>query len=213
MLVMVVSRVFVAVHRRTVLQVQPLQSSDHIAQSCSMSETNFLRASTLLLAGLLMALAGCASPPTMESVTRTFSPYKFDKVQGNVVTREQAEALRLGMSKSQVRDILGTPLLTSVFRTDRWDYAFTLQRQGAEPQSRHFAVYFKDDLLEQFDKEDLPREADFVATIKTMREISKMPALAASAEALQSFAPQAIAPAQPAPATTPTYPPLEPRQP
>ena len=51
-------------------------------------------------------------------------------MQGNFVSKEQVEALRPGMSRQQVRDILGTPLVTSVFHADRWDYVFTIKRQG-----------------------------------------------------------------------------------
>ena len=63
-----------------------------------------------------------------------YGVYKIDIVQGNFVSREQAAALKPGMSRAQVRDILGTPLLTSVFHADRWDYVFTFKRQGVEPQ-------------------------------------------------------------------------------
>ena len=65
----------------------------------------------LLLGVALWMLAGCA----------WLEPYKVPIVQGNVVTREQVAVLRPGMSRIQVRDILGTPLLTSVFHAHRWD--------------------------------------------------------------------------------------------
>jgi outer membrane protein assembly factor BamE len=51
-------------------------------------------------------------------------------VQGNVVTSEQVARVKPGMTRAQVRDILGTPLLTDPFHADRWDYLFTIRRQG-----------------------------------------------------------------------------------
>ncbi|HMS27888.1 MAG TPA: outer membrane protein assembly factor BamE, partial [Burkholderiaceae bacterium] len=68
-----------------------------------------------LLSSLLMACGGV--------------PYKIDVAQGNFVSKEQISALKLGMPRAQVMDILGTPLLVSVFHADRWEYVFTLKRQ------------------------------------------------------------------------------------
>ena len=62
------------------------------------------------------------------------TPYRIDIMQGNVVTQEQAALVKPGMSREQVRDLLGSPLLTSAFHAERWDYVFTLRRQGVEPQ-------------------------------------------------------------------------------
>ena len=166
---------------------------------------------------VITGVAGCAGvPDSLAVVENVVSPYRMDMVQGNVVTREQVDALKPGMAKSQVRDILGTPLLASVFHADRWDFVFTLNRQGVEPQSRHFAVYFKGDVLDHFDAADLPREAEFVASLKSIKELGKLPAMDATPESLQAFAP-AAAPAATS-AVLPTgvvasYPPLEPRKP
>ena len=71
------------------------------------------------------------------------TPYKMDIVQGNVVTREQFALVKPGMSRAQVRDVLGTALLTSVFHADRWDYIFTLKSQTAKNQQRKVSIFFK----------------------------------------------------------------------
>lgn len=138
-------------------------------------------------------------------------PYRIDIVQGNVVTREQVAVLRPGMSRIQVRDVLGTPLLASVFHANRWDYVFTLKRQGAEPQSRKVAVFFKDDVLERFEADPLPSEAEFVATLDTKPPSIKIPVLEATPETLERFpAPGAPAESKPLPPLPASYPPLEP---
>jgi len=191
-------------------KVQPLQSPDHIAQPIPMLDSSRLRL-TLPLALLLGSLAACSSAPSNKSWMDVVSPYHFDRVQGNVVTREQVNALKEGMPRAVVKDILGTPLLTSVFHADRWDYVFTFRRQGAEPQSRHVAVFFSDDKLARYEADGLPSEAEFVATLQSMPKIEKVPPMEASAESLQKFPPPAAKPAAPAVSKTTTdYPPLEP---
>ena len=171
-----------------------------------------LRTSLLLLALLIGSLTACSSAPSSKNWLEVVSPYRFDRVQGNVVTREQMNALKTGMPRAVVRDILGTPLLTSVFHSDRWDYVFTFRRQGAESQSRHVTVYFKGDTLDRYEADELPSEAEFVATLKSLPLPDKLPALEASAESLEKFpasAKPAVVVTAPVKAGT-DYPPLEP---
>jgi outer membrane protein assembly factor BamE len=176
--------------------------------------TSRLRLILLPLALLLVGLTGCSSTPSSKkSWLDVISPYRFDRVQGNVITREQLAALKTGMPRSVVKDILGTPLLTSVFHADRWDYVFTFRRQGSEPQSRRVTLFFQGDALERFESDDLPSEAEFVATLKSMPTAGKLPPMEASKESLDKF-PPAAKPAPTEPAATRSsadYPPLEPR--
>ncbi|AEG91291.1 outer membrane protein assembly factor BamE [Ramlibacter tataouinensis] len=160
-----------------------------------------------------LAAAGCGS---FDNATQRFAnaltPYRIQVVQGNFISREQVEALRPGMSRQQVRDLLGTPLVTSVFHDDRWDYVFTLRRQGVEPQARRLTVYFKGAELERFEGDTMPTEAEFVAAVDVKRRSSKVPVLEATEEQLKRFeAPPAQPPTQPPEAAAPrSYPPLEP---
>jgi outer membrane protein assembly factor BamE len=64
-------------------------------------------------------------------------------VQGNVVTKDRPRMVKPGMTREQVRDMLGSPLLTDPFHADRWDYVFTIRRQGVEPQRRSVVVWFE----------------------------------------------------------------------
>ena len=106
-------------------------------------------------------------------------------VQGNFVSKEQVEALKPGMSRQQVREILGTSLLTDVFHADRWDYVFTIRRQGVEPQQRRLTVFFKGEVLERFEGDAMPSEEEFVATLDTRKRSGKVPALEASGRPAQ----------------------------
>ena len=107
---------------------------------------------------LLAMLAGCGS---MRSWAPPFiQPYRPDVQQGNVVTQEMVDQLRDGMTRDQVRFLLGTPMLTSAFHQDRWDYVYLLKRgKGTEVQSRRLVVYFKDNRLTRFAADPMPAEA------------------------------------------------------
>lgn len=165
-----------------------------------------------LTAAALAVLAGCGSFDNMSrGIAGIVTPYKVEIVQGNVISREQVEQLKPGMSRQQVRDLLGTPLVASLFHNDRWDYVFTLKRQGAEPQQRRLTVFFKGEALERFEGDPMPSEAEFVASLENRRGASKVPVLEASEESLKAFSKPAQ-PVQPAPAPAPAttnYPPLE----
>jgi outer membrane protein assembly factor BamE len=189
-----------------------------------MSVLSILKRSTLPLrlpsaAMLALACAGLAACGSFNSASNrlagVITPYKVEVVQGNFVSREQVEALRPGMARAQVREILGSPLVTSAFHADRWDYVFTIRRQGIEAQSRKLTVFFKGDELEKFDGDTMPSEAEFVATLDNNRKLGKVPNLQASDEDLAKTQtkPQGSTPTDaipPAPAVPSVYPPLEP---
>ena len=145
-----------------------------------------------------------------------YSPVKIyqpEVVQGNFVSKEQVQALRAGMPRQAVREILGTPLVTSVFHAERWDYAFTIRRQGSEPQLRRFTVYFKGDVLDRVEGDPLPTEAEFAAKLDTRRPPSKLPELKATPEELAKLpakSPSASSNANPSSGSQPAnYSPLE----
>jgi len=119
-----------------------------------------------------LALGACASAfrESDNSLLGLITPYRIEIVQGNVVTQEQASRLREGMNRLQVRDILGTPLLADPFHAERWDYLFTIRRQGAAPQRRSIIVHFDGDRVSRFELPELPSEKDFVASITPPRE-------------------------------------------
>jgi outer membrane protein assembly factor BamE len=170
-----------------------------------------MRRSLIPLLGLLL-LGGCAAPqrPT-DSFLGFITPYRIDIVQGNVVTKEQLALLKPGMSRNQVRDILGTPLLTDPFHGNRWDYIFAIRRPGTETQRRSVVVLFDSNGLQSVDAPELPSERDFVASIARDVYIAA-PKLALTDAERAALPPP---PRRDAPAAEPTgpvrtYPPLEP---
>ena len=141
---------------------------------------------TLSIASLLAACSSVGE--TTRNAMSAITPYKMEVVQGNFVSREQVEALQPGMSRQHVREILGTPLVTSVFHDDRWEYVFTIKRQGVEEQNRKLTVFFDGERFVRAEGDEMPSEAEFVATLGKPSEKLKIPNLQATEEQLAKFA-------------------------
>lgn len=140
------------------------------------------------------------------------TPYRIDIVQGNAVTREQVAQVRPGMTRAQVRDILGSPMLSDAFHGERWDYVFTMRRPGNEPVRRHVVVHFQGDVLKKLEAPaDLPDEDQFVASIAPAKRKLEVPVLELTEAQRRALpAPAPLTPAAPASAVpNKTYPPLE----
>jgi outer membrane protein assembly factor BamE len=172
---------------------------------------------TLLLAWPAV-FAGCSAVTPSGGFLGLITPYRVEVVQGNVVTQEQVARVKVGMSRAQVRDILGSPLLADVFHADRWDYIFTIRRQGTAPQRHSIVALFDGERLASLDTGgELPGEEAFVASIDTAKPPAKAPALVLSDEQVHALKVPAKPPAAataaqvPTPASTRTYPPLESR--
>src|SRR5690606_34738225 len=82
--------------------------------------------------------------------------YRPDVQQGNWITAEQVAQLQPGMTREQVRFILGTPTLQDVFRTDRWDYPYYNKPGYGKEEDRQFTVWFEGDTLVRWEGDDQP---------------------------------------------------------
>jgi outer membrane protein assembly factor BamE len=77
-----------------------------------------------------------------------FSVYTMEVQQGNYLTQEMVSQLQAGMTRDQVRFVLGTPLLTDIFHDNRWDYVYRRQRANSrEVEERRLSVFFENDRL------------------------------------------------------------------
>ena len=83
----------------------------------------------------LLVLAGCSFPGV----------HKIDIQQGNVVTQDMVDQLRPGMTTRQVRFIMGTPLITDTFNSNRWDYLYSIQVAGGTRKQERISLVFNDD--------------------------------------------------------------------
>ena len=104
---------------------------------------------------LAASLAGCGIPRALG-----IAPYKIEVQQGNFISQEMVSQLKPGMSKEQVRQIMGTPLLVDVFHAERWDYVYSRQTTEGKREKRKLAVFFEDGKLTRIDGDErLPTSA------------------------------------------------------
>lgn len=86
----------------------------------------------------------------------TFTPSKVEVQQGNMITSEMREQVKLGMSRAMARSILGTPLVNDPFHTNRWDYVYRLEQKGKLVTQQHMTLYFEGDTLVRIDDSAMP---------------------------------------------------------
>ncbi len=123
---------------------------------------------TLIAAASMTILAGCSTYNSVtQSVAQHITPYRITVVQGNFVSAEAASQMKIGMSRDQVKALLGTPLLADMFHADRWDYIFYFKRGSTSVvQQRDFVVTFAGDRVAGWTGgENLPSNLELLAEI------------------------------------------------
>lgn len=118
----------------------------------TMSRPHITQALLIFSLAAASGLAGCAGeekPDEYQRSTLERLPfvYKMTVQQGNIITEEMVDQLQLGMTKTQVRYLLGTPVLTDFFHADRWDYTYSIQRGHQDMEVKKLTLYFQDDAL------------------------------------------------------------------
>lgn len=108
--------------------------------------------SCALFVAVAFLLAAC-------SVPQLITPYRMDIQQGNYLSQEMVSQLRPGMTREQVRFVLGTPLLTDIFHADRWDYVYYRDVLGGVREQRKLAVIFQDGKLARVEGDVVPAPA------------------------------------------------------
>ena len=120
------------------------------------------------------------------------------------------------MNRLQVRDVLGSPLLTDAFHADRWDYIFTLRQTGKPLQRRNVVLVFDGDVLKNIEAPELPTEREFIDSIARSGRMVAAAELELTPEQLKALPIPAKTAAPPStdavtpPSTPRNYPPLEP---
>ncbi|HKO88716.1 MAG TPA: outer membrane protein assembly factor BamE [Burkholderiales bacterium] len=109
---------------------------------------------------LKLFLLLCASAALTACSLNPIKPYRMEIQQGNFFTQDQVDKLKLGMTKEQVRFVLGTPLLTDVFHADRWDYVYRRQKaRSNDLEERRLTLHFERNQLKEIEGGALPEEA------------------------------------------------------
>lgn len=96
----------------------------------------------------MRVLAHIAMTLALLATVGCVHPYRTEVQQGNVITQDMIDKLKPGMTKSQVRFVLGTPLIIDAFHPERWDYIYLYKKDvNAPAETRHFTVIFNGDSL------------------------------------------------------------------
>jgi outer membrane protein assembly factor BamE len=111
-----------------------------------------MRLSPLVLALVPFLAGGCG--------WSVLSPYRMEIQQGNYLGQEQVSQLRTGMTRDQVRFLLGTPLVADIFNADRWDYVYMRRRANASRfEERRISLFFVGDKLDRVEGDVVPSGA------------------------------------------------------
>jgi outer membrane protein assembly factor BamE len=104
----------------------------------------------LALVFLLLTITACSEFPWV---------YKIDIEQGNIIEQEAVDQLIPGLTKDQVRFILGSPINIDTFNQQRWDYIYSMSRGGGGHRQERLSLYFVGDRLEYFQGDFIPSDA------------------------------------------------------
>jgi len=129
----------------------------------------------LAVVAVALAAGGCAAVETYVPAVRSLGVYKLDINQGNYLTADMVAKLKEGQTRAQVRSILGTPLITSAFRDDRWDYVYEFARQGKVLEHRAFTVFFVGDSLAWWQGDEAPPSMAEVNRAKLDKSMGHIP--------------------------------------
>ena len=111
-----------------------------------------------LISALLLSLLTACSSVKMGNI----GPHRIDVQQGNALDQESVSKLKPGLNRSQVRFLLGTPLLVDPFRNNRWDYVYTFHKGGKLAEQKRITLFFDDEILQRIEG-DVPVSASAVA--------------------------------------------------
>jgi outer membrane protein assembly factor BamE len=112
------------------------------------------------LLALTLALPGCVYRPNIQ--------------QGNLLEASKVDEVTVGMTRSQVRYLLGTPMVSDPFDAQRWDYVYTFRQGRSKSIDRaHFVVHFEGDKVSRVEKLDQPEESEAARQIRRQRELDE----------------------------------------
>ena len=160
---------------------------------------------------LMLGVLGACSSTRIGGI----GPHRIDIQQGNALDQENVAKLKPGLSRSQVRFLLGTPLLVDPFHPNRWDYVYTFHKAGKLTEQKRITLFFDNDVLQRMEG-DMPAVETVTAPVATTSpapvaaasEVSKPAAVEATPIALAPRPEPVSAPAAPATSASPAPVPL-----
>lgn len=109
------------------------------------------RTASVAVIALITLLAGC-------SYLKYPNVHKVTILQGNIINQQMIDQLQPGMTRAQVRYILGTPLIADSFHQDRWDYYYSVKVPGYDERRERISIFFSNDQLSHFSGDYLPSD-------------------------------------------------------
>ena len=134
--------------------------------------------SKIIILSLTLCLCGCSG--------KLFTVYKINVQQGNAVEPEKVEQLELGMTKEQVKFLLGTPMVADIFHPDRWDYVYYYIPGYGERERRHLTLYFNGNNITEIVKNQIEATSQAETESENGVETETKPETGAEPEAEQS---------------------------
>ena len=139
-------------------------------------------------------------PTGLKKWLNMLTPYKLNIQQGNFVSSEMLARVQYGMTKEQVRFVLGTPLLMDMFHANRWDYLFRLQKPNGATTTNRVTIFFSGNLVDRIVSDKLPNEKEYLmhitsddeASDKTKKEADTETAAQETAEATETAAHESV---------------------
>src|SRR5690349_12821581 len=96
--------------------------------------------------------------------------YKMSIQQGNYLVTDSVSQLKEGMTRSQVRFLLGTPMVPDAFDDNRWDYYYFFNsRHHKEPLKRRLTVFFENEKVSRYENQGVPTQADVEQTERDLK--------------------------------------------
>jgi outer membrane protein assembly factor BamE len=117
-----------------------------------------MRIRILAISVLLASCSSLSLPSLSLPALPALTPHKIEIQQGNLITPEMRDKIKVGMAAATVRSVLGTPLIMDPFHPKRWDYVYSLERGGKQIELQRLTLYFDDDRLVRIDDSDMPAE-------------------------------------------------------
>lgn len=115
---------------------------------------------------LLVIVTGCSS-------LKFPGVHRIPILQGNMIDQKMVDQLKIGMTKRQVRYVMGTPMVKDTFNPDRWDYYYRLRRPNGDIAERRFTAFFEGDKLVRFTGDLMPKTHQDDATEDSEKETAK----------------------------------------
>jgi outer membrane protein assembly factor BamE len=146
-----------------------------------------------LCAALAAVLVACSSESVENALDSLpgIAPYRIEIQQGNYVSQDMVKKLKRGMSREQVRFVLGTPLLTDMFHANRWDYVFYRDIPNKPREERRLSVFFENDRLVRVAGDVAPESRSATPSSEAQRQAANgQEADAAKAEEAKTEAPK-----------------------